>query len=91
MTDIALILGAKMFLSGLLTEGHEAKSDKILRDKMPRTAGFCELFCESSPSLPWQQGQGSMVGTPVELSDNNLQNLLHKAFCHLVHNPSSLS
>ena len=34
----------------------------------------------------WQQDTEQQAGTPVELSENSLPNLLYKVFCHLVCN-----
>ena len=45
-----------------------------------------DTFSESSPkpALAYTRPEGSLAGTPLELSENSSQNLLNEVFCHLV-------
>ena len=38
-----------------------------------------------SPACLGRRAEGRMAGTPLELSENSLQNLLYEALCHIVH------
>ena len=49
----------------------------------------CEHFFLRVPPACFGRAEGSMAGTPLELSENSLQNLLYEVFCHLV-NKSTL-
>ena len=57
--------------------------ENILRDKIPRTVGFVKCFLRIPLASLGSKAQGSIAGTLVELLESRLQNLLHKAFCHL--------
>ena len=58
----------------------------MLRDKMPCTVALWVVNCflrVPQVSLG-SKAQGSMAGTPVQLSENSLLNLQNKAFCQLM-------
>ena len=57
--------------------------ENILRDKIPRTLGFVKYFLRIPLASLGSKAQGSIAGTLVVLLESRLQNLLHKAFCHL--------
>ena len=52
----------------------------ILSDKMNCTVRFGKLVCNSSPTLPWQQGTGQQGWYTNQISENSQQNLLYRDF-----------